>query len=276
MSSVLTPDKELYLSIRTAERVLVESHILPPRSGKAWKVLAGSIVRISTPEGPQVADLNLWNMHNPRERFWASRTRQLHASHVTTFDRLWSCLPFLRPMVTIIDDSIGARRGHVADRWGGRCHDLLGTRCDPYVDVMLSGHSYDFHCHSNLTRAVIPHGLTEFDVHDVLNVFQVTGLDKEGRYFMEASPAEKEDYIEVFAEQSLLIALSTCPHGDMTMWAWGEDDTNGRMLKCCRPLKIEIFRLADEKLLDNWSVPGYPCYSGRHGMSVPLGEITSV
>ena len=49
---------------------------------------------------------------------------------------------------------------------------------------MLTGEEFDYHCHSNLTRAVLPFGLAESDVHDVLNVFQVTGLDREGRYFM--------------------------------------------------------------------------------------------
>ena len=46
---------------------------------------------------------------------------------------------------------------------------------------MLSGKAFDFHCHSNLTRAILPFGLVESDVHDVLNVFQVTGLNKDGR-----------------------------------------------------------------------------------------------
>ena len=41
---------------------------------------------------------------------------------------------------------------------------------------MLTGKDFDYHCHSNLTRAVLPYGLTEFDVHDVLNVFQCTGM----------------------------------------------------------------------------------------------------
>lgn len=52
------------------------------------------------------------------------------------------------------------------------------------MNQLISGTSFDFQCHSNLTRAVLPHGLNESDVHDVLNVFQVTGLDKDGRYFM--------------------------------------------------------------------------------------------
>lgn len=128
-NSPLHTDRTLYSAIIAAERNLVYSHLLPIRSGHAWTVPAGSICRITTPEGPQVGDLNLWSLQNPRERFWASRTRQLHRSHVTTFDRLWSCLPYLRPMVTIIGDSLG---NYGVDEVGGRCHDLLGTRCDPY------------------------------------------------------------------------------------------------------------------------------------------------
>lgn len=52
--SVLTVDKELYGSAQQAKRVLIEEFTLPIRSGRAWKAPAGSIVRISTPEGPQV------------------------------------------------------------------------------------------------------------------------------------------------------------------------------------------------------------------------------
>lgn len=123
-------DKAFYDGITgTKDRTLTYSHVIPPRSGHAWKVLAGHVIRLSTPEGPQVGDLNIWNAHNPRERFWASRTRQLQSSHVTTGDRLWSCLPYLRPMVTIIQDSL---ENFGVSEHGGRCHDLLGTRCDPY------------------------------------------------------------------------------------------------------------------------------------------------
>ncbi|KJY01072.1 meiotic chromosome segregation protein [Zymoseptoria brevis] len=272
--SILNVDKAFYTNLVSAKRTLIHSFTLPIRSGRAWEAPTGSIVRISTPEGPQVGDLNLWNFDNHRERFWAARTRQLHASHLTTHDRLWSCLPFLRPMVTIIADSLS---DYGVDKWGGRCHDLLGTRCDPYVNKMLSGDSYDFHCHSNLTRAVIPYGLTEFDVHDVLNVFQVTGLDPDGKYFMEASPAKKGDFIEFFAEQRVLMALSTCPGGDLSTWGWGEggageEGEKKSMIDCCRPLKVEVFKLDDESVLKGWREPERPRYEGNHGMKVPLGE----
>lgn len=52
------------------------------------------------------------------------------------------------------------------------------------MNRLLSGEDFDYQCHSNLVRAVLPYGLTESDVHDVLNVFQVTGLNRDGKYFM--------------------------------------------------------------------------------------------
>jgi uncharacterized protein YcgI (DUF1989 family) len=52
--SPLTVDEGFYSSIQTAERILLESFVLPIRSGRAWKVPRKCIVRISTPEGPQV------------------------------------------------------------------------------------------------------------------------------------------------------------------------------------------------------------------------------
>src|SRR5690625_4133769 len=165
----LDVDRDLYQRIGAAQegRELIDSFVIPIRSGRAWKVPAGHVCRIVTIEGPQVADLNLWNADDPRERMWASRTRQLQAAHVSTYDRLWSTLPFLRPMATITGDSLA---DYGIDAEGGRVHDLLGTRCDPYVSKMLNDISFDYHCHSNLTRAIRPWHLTEFDVHDVLNV----------------------------------------------------------------------------------------------------------
>lgn len=248
------------LATRTDDRVPVERFTIPIRSGRAWRVPAGHLFRILAPEGPQVGDLNVWNPHNPRERLWASRTRQLQSAHVSTHDRLWSTLPYLRPLVTITADSL-AWYGTDAD--GGRVHDLLGTRCDPYVNRMLTGEDFDLHCHSNLTRAVLPHGLTEFDVHDVLNVFQCTGLNDEDRYFMKASPARPGDFLEFFAEQDLLCALSTCPGGDLSVPLWGPHARDP--IDVCRPLAVEVYRAAPE-LLEGWSVPEPAAYRGMHGL----------
>lgn len=263
----LDVDRDFYRAIADDDRrELVDAFTIPIRSGKAWRIPAGHICRIVTIEGPQVADLNLWNANDPRERLWASRTRQLHAAHVTTFNRLWSNLPFLRPLVTITGDSL-ADYGVDAD--GGRVHDLLGTRCDPYVNRMLTGEDFDFHCHSNLVRAVLPFGLTEFDVHDVLNVFQLTGLNADDQYFMKACPAKVGDYFEFFAEIDILAALSTCPGGDLSVPLWGPDA--GDPLDVCRPLGIEVWK-PSPALTANWSSPERAAYAGMHGLQAPTWQ----
>lgn len=224
------------------------------------------------------------------------RTRQLQRAHVSVYDRLWSTLPYLRPLCTIVGDTLqdygkkgkqegkasGSNPGGGRDAEGASVHDLLGTRCDPYVNRMLSGEDFDYHCHSNLVRAVLPHGLHESDVHDVLNVFQATGLNANDQYFMKTCPARRGDYFEFFAEQDLLAALSTCPGGDLSVPMWGEGASGGTpsgdaadtpsntadpTLACCRPLGVEIFSISAEAK-HGWSppTPNGPLYKGQHGM----------
>lgn len=263
---VLDANSEFYDQIHNASKKLTYKETVPIRSGKAWKVKAGSIVRITTPEGPQVCDFNAWNADNFRERFWASRTRQFYGTHVKKYDRLFSNLPYLRPMLTITGDSIRDRLEI------DPIHDLLGTRCDPYVDTLLSGEDNDFHCHSNLYRAILPYGGQEYDVHDVLNIFQVTGLDSKGKYFMDTCPAQPGDYFEFFAEIDLLCAISACPGGDLSAWDWGEGDeeTKVDMVDTCRPLGIEVYELEDENLLKGWKKPEVAAYKGNHGLGFPV------
>lgn len=269
----LEVDRDLYgpIGTDTSQRELVAEFEVPIRSGRAWRVPAGHVCRLYTVEGPQVGDLNIWNANDPRERFWAARTRQLQAAHVTTFDRLWSNLPFLRPLATIVADTL---ENYGVDADGGRVHDTLGTRCDPYVNRMLTGEDFDYHCHSNLVRAVAPFGLTEFDVHDVLNVFQCTGLNANDEYFMKTCPAKVGDFFEFFAEVDLIVALSTCPGGDLSVPLWGPDAHDP--VEVCRPIGVGVCRIADE-LLAGWEPPKRPDYAGRHGLkAAEWGESRSI
>lgn len=260
----LDVDRDFYgrLAEQVDSRTLVERFVIPIRAGRAWTVPAGDLCRIVVIEGPQVGDFNVWNRHNPRERFWASRTRQLYGTHVTTLDRLWSCLPYFRPMLTITNDTIH----YGIDEDGAGCHDLLGTRCDPYVHRLLNGEEFDYTCHSNLVRAVAPYRLTELDVHDVLNLFMVTGLRRDGRYFAKASPAKTGDFFEFFAELDLLCALSTCPGGDLSAQIFGPQRVDP--LSTCRPLAVEVYQ-PDAALLSGWTSAPSVGYQGLHGLKPP-------
>ncbi len=242
----------------TAQKI--DEVTVAPRDGGTFKVPAGHFFRILSVEGSQVGDLNLWNQHDLSERFFSGKTRQLHASHVTRGDRLWSNLPGLRPMATITHDTL---EWYGWDADGGGIHDVIGTRCDPYTNHMLRGVDYHYCCHSNLTRALsdatgMSLAEAEPHVHDVLNVFMCTGFTYDThQYFMKESPVRPGDYIEFFAEIDLLGGLSACPGG--SCGSTHSDDATP-----CYPLVVEIYK-PDPDSLAGWSPQALNGYSGTHG-----------
>ena len=249
-------DRAFYDTARTG-MATVDEVLVPPREARAFDVPAGHFFRVICLEGPQVGDLNLWNAANIAERFFSGKTRALHATHVRVGDRLWSTLPYLRPMATITGDTL-AWYGFDAD--GAGVHDVIGTRCDPYTNRLLTGGDYHHCCHSNLTAALagrlgVSPKEAEPHVHDVLNVFMCTGFSRDAhRYFMKASPVRPGDFLEFFAEIDLIGALSACPGGDCG--AGHSSDAAP-----CHPLKVEIFRPRAEAL-QGWRPPAASAFPG--------------
>lgn len=253
------PDMALLEAARGTARQIAEV-LVPPREASCFTVPAGHFFRISSVEGPQVGDLNLWNSADLGERFYSGKTRALHGSHLTTGDHMWSSFPHLRPMATIVEDTLD---WYGIDPYGGSVHDVIGTRCDPYTGNLLSGGQYHHCCHSNLTRALADHlGMArseaEMHVHDVLNVFMCTGFTRDtGQYFMKASPVRPGDHLEFFAELDLLGALSACPGGDC-----GAEHSSD--IAQCYPLKVEVFA-PEAGTLDGWGPPPVNGYDRSHG-----------
>ena len=124
----------------------------------------------------------MWNLHNPKqERFFSGKTRQIHRTHLTTYDHLWSNIPWVNPMATITQDSLA---DYGFDNDNCNVHDVIGTRCDPYTLKRIAGEDCDVSCHQILTKAIEPYGLTEYDVHDVFNIFMCSGFDKKTREYI--------------------------------------------------------------------------------------------
>ena len=253
------PDMGFYQTLRgTAQKT--DEVLVPPRDAACITVPAGSFFRISSVQGAQVGDLNIWNAGDLSERFYSGKSRALHGTHLTTGERMWSSFPCLRPMATITTDTLD---WYGKDDFGGSVHDVIGTRCDPYTGNLLAGSQYHHCCHSNLTRALADHlgiALKEAEphVHDVLNVFMCTGFTRDtGQYFMKASPVRPGDYLELFAEIDLLVGLSACPGGDCS----AEHSSDAAP---CYPLHIEVFS-PPKTALAGWASPGRNAYDQSHG-----------
>jgi len=256
--SLKSPNMNDYLIARKNLKK-IDQIIIPPRDAKCFRVPKSHFFRIYCQNGPQVGDLNLWNEHNLNEKFYSGKTRALYGTHLSTNDRLWSSLPYLRPMATITHDTLD---WYGFDDDGGSVHDVIGTRCDPYTEKILSNKEYHFCCHSNLIRALsnyknISYKEAENYIHDVLNVFMCTGFTKDThQYFMKASPVRIGDYIEFFSEIDLLAGLSACPGGDCSL-SHSSDDA------VCYSLKVEIYECLNNDL-KNWREPETSNYSGDH------------
>ena len=64
---------------------------------------------------------------------------QIHATHLSRGDRLWSNMPYLRPLATIVEDTID----YGFDEDGAGVHDVIGSRCDPYTNHLMTGKDFN-------------------------------------------------------------------------------------------------------------------------------------
>ena len=235
--------------------------LIPPRDAKTFNVKAGNFFRIESVEGPQVGDLNLFQAENLNEKFYSGKTRALYGTHLSVGDKMFSSFPYLRSLATITWDTLD---WYGYDKDGGSVHDVIGTRCDPYTSKLISGNDYHYCCHSNLTRALVKEkdlkiNKAERIVHDVLNVFMLTGFTNDTKqYFMKSSPVRPGDYLEFFAETDLLGVLSACPGGDC-----GSEHSSD--VAKCFPLKVTTWNL-DKKYLEGIKLSTPSNYNQNHGI----------
>ena len=235
--------------------------IISPRDAKTFEVKSGDFFRIESIDGPQVGDLNLFQLDNLDEKFYSGKTRALYGTHLSVGDKMFSSFPYLRSLATITWDTLD---WYDYDEDGGSVHDVIGTRCDPYTSKLLFGNDYHYCCHSNLTRALVKEKNLDIKkaeqiVHDVLNVFMCTGFTNETKqYFMKASPVRPGDYLEFFAEVDLLGVLSACPGGDC-----GSEHSSDNSR--CYPLKVSIWSV-DKKYLKDLTLSNISTYNKSHGL----------
>ncbi len=192
----------------SSRKQLVE-FVIPKETGKAFVVKKGQILRVIEIDGPQVADFNAFNKEAPREMFWSGRTRIFHGAHLTVGNQLWSTPPNMRPMFTIISDTVD----HKPLPHGAASHDLLYQRCNERFFEVMTGEKDCPNCQDNMARAVEDFGLTPDYIHDAFNLFMATGIDDNDRLFYLEPDAKKGDYMELYAEFDCIVAISACPEG---------------------------------------------------------------
>ena len=212
---------------------LVNQLTVPPNEGRGFLVEKGQTFRVVEQEGPQIGDIGLWNVHDPKEAFHAEYTFLLEGWWIRPYTRLWSYVPWLRPLATCVEGTVVLR----PPKRDFHHHLVISGHCSPEFHELRSGRSGLNACHINLLQAIEPFGLREEHIYDNINVHQKERIDpKNGRLYIAASDGKPGDYIEFYAEIDLLVGVSICSTGDgIKSGSFPEDVT-------LRPLGVEVYK----------------------------------
>jgi uncharacterized protein YcgI (DUF1989 family) len=171
---------------------------IPPRSGTAFRLAAGHVLKVIDPQGQQVSDLLAYSAHDTREAISNGRTFDYEETiSLTTGNRLWSNRS--EPMLEIVEDTVGR-------------HDFLLTPCSEAT----FRHFYPEHpvhrgCFGNLSAALAPYGVSPDDIPCAFNVFMNVPVDgQSGRLRVDPPISKAGDYIRLRAQMDLVIGLTAC------------------------------------------------------------------
>ena len=223
-------DPAVYDGVRNAkpDYALVERSVIPPNNGKGFEVKKGQLFRIIQETGPQVVDVALWNIHDPKEFFRPEHSFLIEGWFIRENTRLWSDVRYFRPMATCIEDT-------VEDLDGWHNHMVLGSHCTSEFLEMRSGRKGLNSCHLNFLQAIEPFGLNEGHIQDNFNIGMPCRInDETGKMEITAANSRAGDYVAFYAEIDLLVAVSVCPMGDGSFAATTPEKIT------VRPIGVEI------------------------------------
>ena len=190
---------------------------------------AGQAVKFLQPEGPNIVDVWFFGagIKDPTgEKYDPVFTAGLEGFICRKNSRLWSNLPYFRPMATYLDDNIDPSLMPDEHHWPV----WHGGHCSPELNEM----GFDIHkhasCHTNCVEALVTSGM-EFDRADSfaathnMCVFQPMAVSDQTMPSGHTSPTwhsspsqlKAGTWVEFYAEIDLLLVISHCPYGNQSM-----------------------------------------------------------
>ena len=179
--------------MEAVEHVLIEAG-----HGASLELGKGEHIRISCPEGSQVADFWAFDPKDTSIFLSAEHTRSSLEKVVPAVgDTLYSNRRY--PLLTIVKDTSPGT------------HDLLMSACDPRRYVLLGHEGYHRSCAENLCKAMDNAGKTAHELPSPFNVFQNVTIAENGALAIVPPTVEPGQYLQMEAESDLLVVVSACP-----------------------------------------------------------------
>lgn len=173
------------------------TEIIAPRSGTAFTLERGQVLKVIDPEGTQVSDLIAFAADDVRETLSNGRTFDYEETlRMGAGNRLWSNRSEV--MLSIVEDTVGT-------------HDFLLTPCSEAT----FRHFYPEQpvhrgCFGNLAEALAPFGIEPDQIPCAFNVFMNVPVAPDGKLRVDPPVSKPGDYIRLRAEMDLIIGLTAC------------------------------------------------------------------
>jgi len=173
------------------------TEIIAPRSGTAFTLERGQVLKIIDPEGTQVSDMLAFAAYDVRETLSNWRTFDYEETlRMGAGNRLWSNRSQI--MLSIVEDTVGT-------------HDFLLTPCSEAT----FRHFYPEQpvhrgCFGNLAEALAPFGIEPDQIPCAFNMFMNVPVAPDGTLRVDPPVSKPGDYIRLRAEMDLIIGLTAC------------------------------------------------------------------
>lgn len=176
-------------------------HEIAPRTGTAFGLDAGQILRVIDPRGVQVSDLLAFAADDVREVISAGRTFDYEETiRLTTGNVLWSNRS--NPMLEIIEDTVGK-------------HDFLLTPCsEATFRHFYPAESVHRGCFGNLAEALAPYGVEPDAIPVAFNIFMNVPVNGDTGKIEVLPPVSRAgDFLRLRAQRDLIVGLTACSAG---------------------------------------------------------------
>jgi uncharacterized protein len=170
---------------------------IAPRSGTAFRLAAGEILRVIDPQGEQVSDLVAFAAEDVREVLSNGRTFDYEETlRLTAGHRLWSNRS--RRLLEIVEDTVG-------------CHDFLLTPCsEATFRHFYSDQPVHRGCFGNLAEALAPFGIEPDAIPCAFNLFMNVPMAPDGTIRVDPPVSKPGSYVRPRAAVDLVVGLTAC------------------------------------------------------------------
>lgn len=176
-------------------------NIIASRSGVAFSLQKGQLLKIVDIEGEQVSDLVCYNFHDRLEYLSSGRTIDYAETiFLTKGHEFYSNRSNV--MFSIIADTVGK-------------HDFLLTPCSAEMFKIIYGHQ-DPHqgCFGNLKHALAEFGISADHIPTCFNIFMNVDVEsKTGKVTVLPPKSRAGDFIIIEARMDLIVGMTACSAG---------------------------------------------------------------